>query len=68
LLDKLLDPRRLPWFLCRPSATAGWLDDDKRAKLAVAMVGLRAACPKEIVEFALALRDVEGDIVVHDML
>jgi hypothetical protein len=68
LIDKLLDPARLPWFLCRPGATAGWLDGQKRERLAIEMRKLRAAFPKEIAEFAEAIGDVDGDIVVHDGL
>jgi hypothetical protein len=68
LLDKLLDPNRLPWFLVRPGATCGWLDDDKRGKLAAALRPLRAALPDEVVEFANAIREVDGAIVIHDTL
>jgi hypothetical protein len=68
LLDKLLDPNRLPWFLVRPGATCGWLDNDKRGKLASALRPLRAALPDEVVEFANAIREVDGAIVIHDTL
>ena len=68
LIDKLLDPNRLPWFLVRPGATCGWLDDDKRGKLASALRPLRAALPAEVVEFADAIREVDGAVVAHDAL
>ena len=68
LLDKLLDPNRLPWFLVRPGATCGWLDDEKRGKLAAALRPLRAALPDEVVEFANAIREADGAVVIHDAL
>jgi hypothetical protein len=68
LLDKLLDPNRLPWFLVRPGATCGWLDNDKRGKLASALRPWRAALPDEVVEFANAIREVDGAVVIHDAL
>jgi hypothetical protein len=66
LIDKLLDPNRLPWFLVRPGATCGWLDDEKRRKLASALRPLRAALPEEVAEFADAIREVDGAVVAHD--
>lgn len=68
LLDKLLDPNRLPWFLVRPGATCGWLDQEKRNKLAAELRGLRAALPDEVAEFAGALREIDGAVVAHDAL
>ncbi|NUQ74036.1 MAG: hypothetical protein HUU21_10815 [Polyangiaceae bacterium] len=68
LLDKLLDPNRLPWFLVRPGATCGWLDDEKRGRLASLLRPLRAALPDEVVEFANAAREVDGAVVIHDAL
>lgn len=68
LIDKLLDPARLPWFLLRPGATGGWLDDGKRDRLASSLRSLRAALPPELAAFAEAIAEVEGDVVAHDML
>ena len=68
LIDKLLDPGRLPWFLVRPGATGGWLDDAKRERLASSLRWLRAALPPELAAFAEAIADVEGDVIAHDML
>lgn len=68
LVDKLLDPARLPWFLLRPGATAGWLDSAKREELAQGMRKLAPALTKELSDFAIALDEMEGDVVVHDAL
>jgi hypothetical protein len=68
LVDKLLDAERLPWFLVRPGATSGWLDQARREDLAGEMRQLRPSLPKELVAFADALRDLDGDVVAHDML
>ncbi|MEP7121829.1 MAG: hypothetical protein ABJE95_12995 [Byssovorax sp.] len=68
LIDKLLDAERLPWFLVRPGATSGWLDRAKREDLAGQMRPLRSSLPKELQAFADAIRDLDGDVVVHDLL
>jgi hypothetical protein len=68
LIDKLLDAERLPWFLVRPGATSGWLDSAKREDLAGQMRKLRPSLPKELQAFADAIRDLDGDVVAHDML
>jgi hypothetical protein len=68
LIDKLLDPARLPWFLVRPGGTGGWLPNKKRDRLASELRGLRDALPPEIAAFVDALGDVEGDVIAHDML
>ena len=68
LLDKLLDPARMPWFLQRSGATCGWLDDAKRARLAGAMRALRPALTPELVAFSAALDELDGDVVIHDGL
>ncbi len=68
LIDKLLDAERLPWFLVRPGATSGWLDSARREELAGGMRQLRPSLPKELVAFADAIRDLDGDVVAHDML
>lgn len=68
LIDKLLDAERLPWFLVRPGATSGWLDSARREDLAGQMRPLRSSLPKELQAFADAIRDLDGDVVAHDML
>jgi hypothetical protein len=68
LVDKLLDPTRLPWFLVRPGATAGWLGEDHRAALAKDLRALIPALTPELVAFAHAVGDADGPIVVHDRL
>lgn len=68
LIDKLLDPSRLPWFLVRPGATCGWLDDNKRSELDRHLRALRAALPPELEELASAIHEIDGDVVAHDML
>jgi hypothetical protein len=68
LVDKLLDANGLPWFLVRPGATSGWLDSAKREELAGELRPLKPTLPKELAAFADAIRDVDGDVVAHDML
>lgn len=68
LIDKLLDPGRLPWFLVRPGATCGWLDDTKRSELARHLRSLRATLPPELAELAKAIDAIDGAVVAHDML
>lgn len=68
LVDKLLDPARLPWFMHRAGATAGWLDGPRRERLAALLGDLREALPAELAAFATALDAIEGAVVVHDML
>jgi hypothetical protein len=68
LLDKLLDAGRLPWFLVRPGATSGWLPEAKADELTVALRPLEPSLPPEIVAFSKALREVEGDVLAHDLL
>lgn len=67
LLDKLLDSDRLPWFMVRPGATAGWLDDAQRERLAGHLRQLRPSLPKEIADFAVAVDALDGAVVAHDM-
>jgi hypothetical protein len=68
LIDKLLDDRRLPWFLVRPGATSGWLDDAQRSTLAGELSALAPSLPKELASFAEAIGEIEGDVIAHDML
>jgi hypothetical protein len=67
-LDRLLDPFRLPWFLQRPGATGGWLDDQERSTLARGVESLGPALPEEVNAFAEALGAMDGDALVHDRL
>ena len=68
IVDKLLDSRRLPWFLVRPGATCGWLDGAGRETLAGELRTLKPSLTKELAAFADALREVDGDVVAHDRL
>lgn len=68
LVDKLLDPQRLPWFLVRPGATSGWLPDAQREKLARELRALKPSLTPELASFADAIAEVEGDVVAHDGL
>lgn len=68
LVDKLLDSQRLPWFLVRPGGTSGWLDDARRKELAGELRQIVPSLTKELAAFAVALREVEGDVVAHDRL
>jgi hypothetical protein len=68
LIDKLLDSNRLPWFLVRPGSTGGWIDGAMRAELASELRQLKPSLPKELAEFADAIREIDGDVIAHDML
>jgi hypothetical protein len=68
LVDKLLDDKRLPWFLVRPGATSGWLVGADRERLAGELAPLRPALTPELAAFAVAIGEVEGDVVAHDGL
>jgi hypothetical protein len=68
LCDKLLDPRRLPWYLRRPGATGGWLDGGGRRELAAGLRRLRGALVPELAELADVLEQAEADVVLHDGL
>jgi len=68
LIDQLLDPARLPWFLQRPGATGGWLDVAKREQLTAGLRAVEAALPKELADFSEAVAKIEGDVIAHDRL
>jgi len=68
LLDKLLDSDRLPWFLVRPGATSGWLPAAQRETLVGELWQLKPSLPKELASFTDALREVDGDVLAHDLL
>jgi hypothetical protein len=68
LIDKLLDDKRLPWFLVRPGATSGWLDGAQREALARELSALAPSLPKELAAFAHAIGDIDGDVIAHDGL
>src|SRR5262249_41651860 len=55
LVDKLLDSKRLPWFLVRPGATSGWLGGADGEKLAAELKPLRPSLTPELSAFAAAL-------------
>jgi hypothetical protein len=67
-IDRLLESSRVPWFLQRPGATAGWLPDAERMDLTEELEGLSPALPDEVNAFAQGLREVDGDVLLHDRL
>lgn len=67
-IDNLLNPKRLPWYLRRPGATCGWLSGKSREQLAAALRPLRPSLTPELVRFAEAIDDADGDVVSHDGL
>lgn len=67
-LDRLLNPKRLPWYLRRPGASCGWLRDDQRQDLVAEMKPLRRALPPEVQDFLIGLDSIDGDVVLHDSL
>ncbi|HHH11727.1 MAG TPA: hypothetical protein ENK23_06615 [Sorangium sp.] len=68
LVDKLLNPQRLPWFLRRRGASGGWLDGDQCQQLATRMRRLRPRLTPELQAFADVLRQLDADAVLHDGL
>ena len=68
LIDKLINPKRLPWYLRVDGATCGWLNDEQRKDLISEMKPLRGSLTPELVEFVDALEDCVADAVMHDML
>ena len=66
-VDALLDGAGVPWFLRRPGGTFGGLSRMEREELAEALARLDDA-PSELVAFATALGEMEGDALCHDTL
>lgn len=68
LVDKLLEPKRLPWFLRGPGSTCGWLKPEERQTLASGMATLLPSLTPELREMQQGLASAEGDVVLHDGL
>ncbi len=66
-VDALLDAERVPWFLQRPGATAGWLSSSEKVALVEALSELDDP-PAEIAALSDALGQVDGDVLCHDGL
>jgi glutamine synthetase adenylyltransferase len=67
-LDRLLNPKRLPWYLRRPGASCGWLRKDQRQELVAEMKPLRTGLPPEVQDFLRGLDGIDDDVVLHDSL
>ena len=67
-IDKLLNPKRVPWYLRRRGCTCGWLDNDTRDELVRRCRPLRPSLTPELRRFADALEEAQGDIIAHDGL
>ncbi len=67
-IDKLLNAKRLPWYLRTAGGTCGWLAADDRRALAARLARMRPALTKELNDFAEGLAEIEGDAVAHDGL
>ncbi|MBM4375476.1 MAG: hypothetical protein FJ095_10355 [Deltaproteobacteria bacterium] len=67
-VDRLLNPRRVPWYLRRPAATCGWLDGPGREELARRLARMRSSLTPELRAFADGLDAVRGDVIAHDAL
>jgi hypothetical protein len=68
LIDKLLNPKRLPWFLRTPGAACGWLTPSQKSTLVNGMKALRPALTSELIELYEGLDEAEGDVVLHEAL
>ncbi len=64
LVDRLLSPKRLPWYLRRPGRSGGWLPPEMRAELNRRLGSLESLLPPEIRSFARGLAQIDGDAVV----
>lgn len=67
-LDRLLNPRRLPWYLRRHGATGGWLDGDERRALVERLRKVAPRLTPELRAFAQGLEAIPGDVIAHDGL
>ena len=65
-IDKLLNPKRLPWFMRRAGATCGWVDGKQRALIADGLRRVKGALTPELAAFANAIDEADGDVIVHD--
>ncbi len=66
LVDKLLNPLRLPWFLRRKGASGGWLNGEQREQLGLRLSKLRPTLTPELNALARSLAEVDADAVLHD--
>lgn len=67
-IDRLLNPKRVPWYLRATGATAGWLDGKDRADLSQKMDRLMSQLTPELQAFARGLGEIDGDVIAHDSL
>lgn len=67
-IDRLLNPKRLPWYLRRSNASGGWLGGEERSDLVAAMKKLKPSLTPELVELLGGLDEIDGDVVAHDGL
>jgi hypothetical protein len=67
-IDRLLNPKRLPWYLRRDGATCGWLGAEERDRLVTAMRKLEPSLTPELQEALDGLHQIDGDVVAHDAL
>jgi hypothetical protein len=67
-IDKLLNPKRVPWYLRASDATAGWLEAKDAAELARRMDRLKGQLTPELKSFAQGLASIPGDVIAHDSL
>lgn len=65
-VDRLLSPKRLPWYLRRDGASCGWLDGSERESLVTAVTKLQPSLTPELSAWLDGLAEVEGDVVAHD--
>jgi hypothetical protein len=68
LLDKLLNPKRLPWYLRISGKTGGWIDSEERAELSSRLGRMLPVLTAELVAFAKGLDEIDGNTVLHDGL
>jgi hypothetical protein len=68
LVDKLLNPKRLPWYLRVKDATCGWVDPEQLKELIGEMEPLRTSLTPELVEFLDGLGEITEHAVAHDSL